>query len=146
MVEYGPTGQPDPGCIFCKIVAGQIPCYKLFEDGQIIAFLDVGPLAQGHCLIVPKAHFVTLDQMSAESAAACVQLAPRLGRAVLAFTGAKAWNLLQNNGKAAGQAVDHVHFHVIPRAVGDGLGFRWPAQKLDPATAKAIQQGITAGL
>ena len=74
----------DPNCVFCKIVAGQIPCYLLHEDEHVKAFLDVSPLANGHCIIVPKAHYLTVDQLPDELAAACVALAPRLSRAVLA--------------------------------------------------------------
>jgi histidine triad (HIT) family protein len=147
MSDLPPTpGRPDPDCIFCKIGAGQIPCYKIHEDSQVLVFLDIGPLSRGHCLVVPKAHYETLDQVPEDLIAACVALVPRLSRAVLAATGAKAWNLLQNNGSVAGQAVGHVHFHLIPRAPGDGLGYRWPAGKLDPALGASLAETISAGL
>ena len=136
----------DSNCIFCKIVAGQISCHKLYEDAQAIAFLDIAPLSRGHCLIVPKAHYETLDQAPDELVAACAALAPRLSRAVLKATGARAWNFLQNNGQIAGQAVAHLHFHIIPRAAGDGLGFRWPAGELDPKVGASLAQAISAGL
>jgi histidine triad (HIT) family protein len=139
-------GRADPNCIFCKIVAGQIPCHKLYEDDQVLAFLDIAPLSHGHCLIVPKAHYELLDQTPDALVAAAAALAPRLGRAVLAATGTQAWNLLQNNGRVAGQAVAHIHFHIIPRAVGDGLGYRWPAGKLDPKVGASLAQTISAGL
>ena len=90
-----------PTCIFCKIVAGQIPCHKLYEDERVLAFLDVGPLSRGHTLVIPKGHYLTIDQVPAEVAAACGAVLPRLSRAVAAATGATAWNVLQNNGKAA---------------------------------------------
>ena len=136
----------DPNCIFCKIVAGQIPCYQLYEDARAIAFLDIGPLARGHCLIVPKAHYEALDQTPDALVAACAALAPRLARAVLAATGTHAWNLLQNNGRIAGQAVAHIHFHIIPRVADDGLGYRWPAGKLDPQAGASLAASIIAGL
>ena len=132
----------DPGCIFCKIVAGQIPCHKLYEDDSVLAFLDVGPLATGHALIIPKGHWVTLDQVPDDVAAACMRIAPRLSRAIVAQTGVTAWNILQNNGEAAGQAVGHVHFHLIPRAPDDGLGYRWNPKSIDHAAAKVLASAI----
>ncbi len=134
----------DPNCIFCKIVAGQIPCYKVYEDDRVLSFLDVGPLSRGHTLIVPKRHFLTLDQMPDDLAAACVAVAPRLARAVIAVTGAHAWNLLQNNGKLAHQAVGHVHFHIIPKTDLAGLGIAWPASKLDPKDGQDLAAKIKA--
>jgi histidine triad (HIT) family protein len=128
----------DPGCIFCKIVAGQIPCHKLHEDEHVLAFLDVSPLSRGHCLIIPKGHYATLDQVPPEVAAACGRLMPRLSKAVMAATGATAWNVLQNNGKAAHQAVDHVHFHIIPKTAAAGLGITWPSGKLGTEEAKDL--------
>jgi histidine triad (HIT) family protein len=136
----------DPNCIFCKIAAGQIPCHKLYEDAHVLAFLDIGPLSRGHCLIIPKAHAVTLDQVSDDTAAAIGRLMPRLSRAVMAATGATAWNVLQNNGKAAHQAVDHVHFHIIPKLGGAGLGLQWSPGKLDGSEGKQLAAAIQAKL
>ena len=139
----------DPDCIFCRIVAGAIPCYRLFEDEYVLAFLDVGPVAAGHSLIVPKRHYETLDQIPESDGAllaALLQAAPRLGRAVTAATGTSAWNLLQNNGRSAGQAVGHVHFHIIPRTADDALGYRWPAGKLDRDHAERLVAAIGKGL
>ncbi len=130
-------------CIFCKIAGGQVPCHKLYEDEQVVSFLDVGPLSRGHTLVVPKAHYVTLETMPADLAGACMAAVARVGRAVVAATGAGAWNVLQNNGQVAGQVVEHVHFHIIPRAEGDGLGYRWPAGKLDDGDAKQLISAIT---
>lgn len=141
------TTQPsDPGCIFCKIVAGQIPCHKLYEDAHLLAFLDIGPLSRGHSLVIPKAHYATLDKMPDDLAASCAALLPRLSRALVAATGTGAWNVLQNNGSVSGQVVPHVHFHLIPRREGDGLGYRWPAGKLDAADAKTLIDAIRAKL
>lgn len=136
----------DPTCIFCKIAAGQIPCHKLHEDAQVLAFLDIAPLSRGHLLVIPKAHYATIDQMPPELLSACTAILPRLSKAVVEVTGVKGWNILQNNGRIAGQAVDHVHFHLIPRALNDGLGFRWPAGKLSPQEAALLAQQITGNL
>ena len=142
----GPPNSRDPDCIFCKIVAGEIPSYKLHEDEQVLAFLDVGPLSEGHALVIPKAHYATLDQVPEDLAAACMRIVARLSRAVCAATGAEAWNVLQNNGRRAHQAVDHVHFHIIPKTDKGGLGIDWPAGKLDDAQATRLQQHILAAL
>ena len=112
-------------CIFCKIVAGRIPCHRLYEDDHVLSFLDVGPLSSGHSLVIPKQHWVTIDQVPAATAAACMAVVPKLSRAIMAATGATAWNVLQNNGKAAHQAVGHVHFHIIPK-MEDGRGLSSP--------------------
>ena len=136
----------NPNCIFCKIAAGDIPSHRLYEDDRVFAFLDIGPLSVGHCLVIPKAHYRTIDQMPDVLAAACMSVIPRLSRAVVAATGVAGWNVLQNNGEVAGQEVDHVHFHLIPRCDGDGLGFRWPAGKLDPDQAQELVKAITERL
>jgi len=133
-------------CIFCKIVADEIPCWKLYEDASVFSFLDIGPLSEGHLLIIPKTHYETIDQMPADEVAACAKLLPAMSRAVIKATGAAGWNVLQNNHAVSGQAVGHVHFHIIPRNEGDGLGFRWPAGSLDDDAAKKLQAAITEKL
>lgn len=136
----------DAHCIFCKIIAGQIPCHKLYEDDRVLAFLDIGPLSSGHCLIIPKEHYITIDQMPADLASACATILPQLSKAIITATGATGWNVLQNNGAIAGQEVGHVHFHIIPRAGGDGLGYRWLAGTLDGDIAKRLVTAITSEL
>lgn len=133
-------------CIFCKIIAGEVPCHRVYEDERVLAFLDIGPLARGHTLVVPRRHAVTLDELSADEAAGLFRVVPMLGRAVSRAVGAAGWNVLQNNGQAAGQAVDHVHVHLIPRREADGLGYRWPAGRLDPSDAPGLLSLIRAGL
>lgn len=130
----------DPSCVFCKIVAGQIPCLRVLEDGEVLAFLDIGPLAEGHLLVIPKEHYVRLDQMPLESLLAIGRQLPRLAQVVMRATGCQAYNLLQNNGGEAGQVVGHVHFHIIPRKSGDGLGYRWNAGKYAPGRAEEVQK------
>ena len=89
--------------IFSKIIAGEIPCYRLYEDEHVLAFLDVGPVARGHCLVIPKQPAVELDHLSDDAAAALGRVLPRMVRALKAATGCDGVNLLQNNGAAAGQ-------------------------------------------
>src|SRR5258706_4390124 len=98
--------------VFAKILRGEIPCHRVYEDASVLAFLDVNPLSRGHTLVIPKEPAETLDQMSDEAAAAVGRALPRIARAVLAATGARAYNVLQNNGAGAHQAGVHVHFHI----------------------------------
>jgi len=129
--------------IFDKILAGQIPCHKVYEDTHVLAFLDVNPIAPGHTLIIPKEARAQLDELSDESAAAIGRVLPRLCRAVMAATGCTAYNLLQNNGGPAHQAVFHVHFHIIPKPDAEsGLGIVWPAAKLEAAAGAALAKAI----
>ena len=132
--------------LFTKIIKGEIPCHKVYEDEKVLAFLDVGPLSKGHTLVIPKEAAATLDELSEESAAAIGRVLPRLCRAVVKVTGSPAYNVLQNNGMAAHQAVFHVHFHIIPKTGSTGLGINWPAGRLDPEDGKALAEKIAAAL
>ncbi len=124
--------------IFTKILSGDIPSHKVYEDDKVFAFLDISPLSPGHTLVIPKEPAQTLDALSDESSAAIGAALPRICRAVLEATGATAYNVLQNNGPMAHQAVLHVHFHIIPKTkAGAGLGVGWKPHKLDhPEGAK----------
>ena len=127
--------------VFGRILRGDIPCHRVYEDDQVLAFLDVNPIARGHLLVIPKEPAATLDALSDDASAAIGRVLPRLSRAVLAATGATAFNVLQNNGPDAHQAVFHVHFHIIPKhADGSGLGIGWKSGTLDDGAslAKAI--------
>ena len=127
--------------IFGKILRGEIPAHKVYEDDKVLAFLDINPVARGHTLVIPKEAAETLDVLSDDSAAAIGRVLPRLARAVVAASGATAYNILQNNGVGAHQAVLHVHFHIIPKHEdGTGLGIGWRPSKLEDgaALAKAI--------
>ncbi len=125
-------------CIFCKIVAGEIPASVLWEADSGLAFLDVNPLSEGHMLFVPRDHYERLSEMPPALTAKMAEAIPRLGRALLAATKAEAYNLLLNEGAAAGQVVPHVHYHLIPRKSGDGLGYRWNAGAYETGRADEI--------
>ncbi len=112
----------------------------------MLAFLDVGPLSLGHTLVIPKERKAFVHELSDESAAAIGRVLPRLSRAVLKATGATAYNILQNNGPAAHQAVMHVHFHIIPKTDDGGLGVGWPARSLDDGAAQQLVADIQAAL
>ena len=136
-----------PESIFTKIIAGEIPSHKIYEDDLVFAFLDINPLAPGHTLLVPKEAAVTLDQLSDESAAAIGRVLPRLCRAVMSATGAAAYNILQNNHALAGQEVMHVHFHIIPRQSEEvGLGRIWVTRDFDHAEGTRLAEQITSRL
>jgi histidine triad (HIT) family protein len=131
--------------IFAKILRNEIPCHRIYEDDKTVAFLDVNPLSRGHTLVIPREPAETLDKLSPDSAAALGKVLPRVARAVIAATGAHDYNVLQNNGAGAHQAVMHVHFHIIPKYDdGSGLGIGWKPIKLvdGEQLAKAIADKI----
>lgn len=130
--------------IFSKLISGEVPCHKVYEDDRVLSFLDISPVAPGHVLVIPKEPARTLDQLSAESAAAIGRVLPRICRAVKRVTGCAAYNVLQNNEALAHQAVFHVHFHVIPKPDEvRGLGVGWPAQRLGEG-AEALAAALSS--
>lgn len=137
---------PHEPTIFDKILAGEIPCHRVYEDDQVLAFLDIGPLSPGHTLVIPKERAAELHQLSDEAAAAIGRVLPRIARAILAATGATAYNVLQNNGSAAHQEVMHVHFHIIPKTASGGLGIGWPAGSLSGERGAELAGKIRAEL
>ncbi len=132
------------GSIFARIVAGEIPCQCVFENEHVFAFLDINPIAVGHTLLVPRRTVERIEDLPAEEAAELARQLPILVRRVVAATGATGCNILLNNGVVAGQEVPHVHFHIIPRRAGDGLGYRWRPQKGDPGELTALAERIRA--
>ena len=132
-----------PETVFSKILRGEIPAHKLYEDDQVLAFLDIAPLAPGHAVVIPKEPAPTLDQLSDDASAAIGRVLPRLCRALQAATGTQEFNVLQNNGRLAHQAVDHVHFHIIPKpSEAQGLGVKWPSSPVDHAAAKSLAERV----
>jgi len=112
-------------CIFCKIVAGRLPACKVYEDADTLAFMDIGPIVSGHTLVIPKIH---VDPLTAAPAAVLQKLiivVQRIARAQLKAFKADGVNVMQANGRAAGQVVPHLHFHVIPRFAADGHHWNW---------------------
>ncbi len=133
--------------IFKKIISGEIPCHKVYEDDLVLAFLDISPLSPGHTLVIPKEPAETLDQLSDESSAAIGRVLPRICRAVVQVTGSNAYNVLENNGAGAHQAVRHVHFHIIPKPDSErGLGVGWPAGKLDGEDGRKLAAALRGAL
>ena len=114
-------------CIFCRIVDGEIPSYKVYEDEDFLAFLDIRPVNKGHCLVIPKQHFVRVTDMPDQLLARELPLVKMIAQALVQATGISDFDLLNTNGAQAGQVVFHHHMHIIPRKTGDGLTF-----KIDP--------------
>jgi len=108
-------------CIFCKIIGGEIPCSKIYEDDNFWVMNDAQPLSDGHCLIIPKKHYATILDMPPSLGTELVSLAKKQGLRLIKEKKAEGFNLVQNNFSSAGQFVMHVHFHIIPRKKGDGL-------------------------
>jgi histidine triad (HIT) family protein len=119
-----------PGCLFCAIAAGDIPSAHLYEDGRVAAFLDIKPLAPGHALVVPKRHAAKLEDAPPEDRHALMDAVALLSPVLCRETGAKDCTVAINNGPDAGQEVQHVHVHIVPRKAGDGAGpihaMHWP--------------------
>jgi histidine triad (HIT) family protein len=136
----------DPECIFCKVIAGRIPAATVLETDRVIAFLDINPVAPGHVLLVPKDHCSTIQDSSPESIASAAAELPRLARAVIDATGAAGLNILQNNGREAGQLIDHVHFHLIPRQPDGSFKIPWLAGKYEGTDMELMRARIRQSL
>jgi histidine triad (HIT) family protein len=130
--------------IFTKIIKGEIPCHRVFENEHMLAFLDITPLSEGHTLVVPKQQVERLEDLPPDDAAAIARQLGTLARRICAATGAEGYNVLQNTGRVAGQEVPHVHFHIIPRRAGDGLGYRWNARPADQGALAELARRIQA--
>jgi len=124
--EFNTLRPTHAACIFCKIVHDQIPSARVLETAEAVAFLDINPVIHGHTLVVPKAHHAHLSELPEAVAAHIGSLLPRLCRAVRAATGAEGLNVIVNNGRAAGQTIDHCHWHIIPRFHDDPIDWPWP--------------------
>eukprot|EP00906_Rhabdomonas_costata_P034876 RCo049047 len=133
-------------CVFCKIVAQKLPCYKVFENAHALAFLNIGPISKGHTLVVPKTHYARLEEVPADILAGTSEAVAAVGKALPSVVGNPDYNVLVNNGVQAGQEVMHVHFHVIPRTAGDGLGFRWGATSLKPEDGKQLAEQLATAI
>jgi len=133
-------------CLFCKMVAGQIPVTKIYEDEVVLAFLDIGPISDGHTLVIPKQHFEKLHNCPPELLGRVGSRLGKIARAVTAAMNSDGYNVLCNNGRAAGQHIEHLHFHIIPRNTGDGLFDQWPAYKYEQGKIELIAEEIRKSL
>ena len=133
-------------CIFCRIIAGEIPASRVLETDKALAFLDVGPLKPGHTLLIPKQHHARLPELPDDLAAATALLLPRLCRAIQQVTQADGLNVLVNVGPDAGQSVEHVHWHIIPRHGGDAIAWPWHAGRYPEGELETTQAAIRDAL
>ena len=133
-------------CIFCKIVAGQIPCFKLLEDDKTIGFMDINPVNPGHALAVAKGHWPTVDVIPPEVLAAVAASAQKIAKAVIGELKPNGVNLLQANGAGAGQSVPHLHIHILPRRPNDGATLNWAYRPGDKAEIEAIYRRLLSAL
>jgi histidine triad (HIT) family protein len=123
-------------CVFCKIVRDEMPSSKVFENERLLAFLDINPVSKGHTLVIPKNHYAGFLEIPADLFTEMGQVLQRVGRAAKTHLGSDGFNVLLNNGRAAGQLIDHAHFHLVPRRVGDGV-MAWP--KVRPYAAGEME-------
>ena len=131
----------DENCIFCKIVAGEIPSRTLFEDEDFKVMLDVGPAAKGHALIIPKAHYADSYELPGELAGEAMKLAKRMATHMTTVLNCDGFNILQNNGEVAGQTVFHFHMHLIPRYAGDSVKLGWvPGTLTDEVKQEVLEK------
>lgn len=134
----------DCNCIFCKIANGEIPSTTLYEDKDFRVILDLGPAARGHALLIPKEHYANLFELDDELAAKALVTAKKIGARMMKALGADGFNVVQNNGEAAGQTVFHFHMHLIPRYVGDQAGILWEPGTTTPEDMAEVKRLIDA--
>ena len=136
----------DPDCVFCKIIAGEIPSFRLFEDEATLAFMDINPANEGHALVIPREHAADLYSVSEEALARTIATARKVAAAVAKTLNPDGLNLVQCNGPAAAQSVMHFHVHVLPRVEGDGLSMNWGLKLGDIEAIGTLAERIRANL
>ena len=140
------THPTDADCVFCKIVAGKLPCFKLLENETTIAFMDINPVNPGHALAVAKGHWPTVDVIPADVLADVARTAQRVAKAVMKALAPEGVNLMQANGVAAGQSVPHLHMHIMPRRPNDDVSLNWTPTPGDMKEIEAIANKLKAVL
>ena len=145
MPMFDASTSPD-GCIFCRLMAGEIPSARVYEDALTVAFMDVGQVAPGHVLVATRRHAPTLLELSHEEAAAVMQTAHRVAHALRSVYDPAGLTLLQANGAAGWQTVEHFHLHVVPRHHDDGIGLIWPRQEPGMDMLRSQAERISAVL
>ena len=129
-------------CVFCKIIDGKIPAAKIYEDSWVVGFLDIMPANKGHCLVVPRKHTSNLIEMNDEDLVATMKAAKKVARALSLSFGNGSFNIVMNNGKEAGQLVNHAHIHLIPRFQKDRLRIKWSHLKYEGEEMKEYAEKI----
>lgn len=132
----------DENCIFCKLANGEIPTATLYEDEDFRVILDASPASKGHALILPKEHYANLYELDDEVAAKVLVLAKKMITKLTDLLGCDGYNIVQNNGEAAGQTVFHFHMHIIPRYEGDTVDIKWVPGKAEAEEITEIKEKI----
>ncbi len=132
-------------CIFCKIVSGEIPSNKIYEDDKVVAFLDIAPVNKGHSLVISKGHYIDIHETPEETIADMMKVAKKISKGIKESVGADGINIHMNNEKASGQVIFHAHIHVIPRHTDDGLP-NWPTKKYSEEEFAETAKRISAKL
>lgn len=132
-------------CIFCKIVSGELPSYKIYEDEKTLAFLNIEPTSIGHTLVIPKSHVANLEEISPEDLTAVILTVKKIGALLKTKMGVAGYNVSENNDPVAGQNIPHLHFHLIPRREGDNLP-PWPKTECGPSDLEAITKKLTSAI
>ena len=133
-------------CIFCKIVRGEIPSAKVLETDKVLAFLDINPVSKGHTLAIPKTHYATFVEIPEDVLTALGEALGKIGEAAKSKLNAAGFNILLNDGRAAGQLIDRSHFHLIPRNVGDGVMDWPPVRPYAEGELEKIREALARGV
>ncbi len=132
-------------CIFCKIIAGELPSTKIYEDDTCLAFLDIAPVNAGHTLVVPKRHTANIEETDDHELQALISAVKKIGAAFKSGLGVEGYNVTENNDPVAGQIIPHLHFHIIPRTENDGLKL-WPQHRYEAGQENEIAEKIKTAL
>ena len=133
-------------CIFCRVIKGEIPSTKIYENEKVFAFMDIMPGAEGHTLVIPKSHHEKMLSVPSEELDALMKAIQKIAAAAVKATNADGFNIHQSDGEAAGQVINHVHFHIIPRKENDGLNFSWHGKKAEIEDLEKIRNVIKDNL
>ena len=128
-------------CVFCKIVEGSLPSYKIYEDDKVLAFLDIAPVNPGHILVIPKKHFINMEDIPDDLLGDVIKVVKKIGLALKQGMGYMGYNIQENNDPISGQIVPHIHFHIIPREEKDALAL-WPQKEYEEGIAQEVQEKI----
>ena len=128
-------------CLFCKIIKGEIPSFKIYEDDEVYSFLDINPVNKGHLIVIPKNHSIDLTEMNSEDVNSCFNVAKEMGQKLISSLGADGFNIIMNTKPASGQIIFHSHIHVIPRFKGDGLE-HWHGKSYEKGVVEKVLEKL----
>ncbi|HVR86913.1 MAG TPA: HIT family protein [Planctomycetota bacterium] len=133
-------------CVFCRILSGEIPCQKIFDDARCVGIMDINPVSWGHVLVLPKEHYETWADLPPDLAVDLARATQKIAIGVKKAAGAEGFNLLMNNHRCSGQAIFHAHFHIIPRKTNDGKSFEWKTKPYDAGQLDKAADAVRAAL